>query len=66
MFQPTLTAAKEVGKTQRGNLYIILQDAPTSFHVSVVVEGITYYDHVEQPQSKEEIMKRIEELEVRD
>lgn len=55
--------AKEVGKTELGNKYIILQDAPNSFHVSVDVDNIIRYDHIENPQSKEEILYKINLLE---
>lgn len=55
--------AKEIGKTERGNKYSILQDSPTSFHVSVDVNNIIRYDHIENPQNKEEILNKILTLE---
>lgn len=55
--------AKEVGKTDAGNVYIILQDGPSSFHVSVQVEGLTIYDHIENPSSVEDLKEQIAKLE---
>ena len=56
--------AKKVGKTPNNNTYIILQDSPTSYHVSVDLNDIIRYEHIESPSSEEELMKRIFELEV--
>lgn len=57
--------AKEVGKTEKGNTYIILQDNSimTQFHISVDVNNVIRYDCVENPISIEEIMARISTLE---
>lgn len=41
--------AKKVGKTQAGNKYIILQDGPKSFHVSVGINNHVIYEHFEDP-----------------
>lgn len=55
--------AKEVGKTEKGNIYIILQDTPTSFHVSIQVEGVTMYEHIETPPTMEFLKEQIVRME---
>jgi len=55
--------AKEVGKTEKGNTYIILQDSPASFHMSVEVEGVTMYEHIENPPTMEFLKEQIVRLE---
>ena len=54
---------KQVGKTAKGNTYIILQDSPTTFHMSVQYNNIVSYDCVENPANMEELHNRIIELE---
>lgn len=43
--------AKKVGNTMQGNKYIILQDGPKSFHVSVGINNYVIYEHFEDPPS---------------
>ena len=54
---------KEIGRTEKGTWYGILQDAPNSFHISVSKDHLTLYDHVENPTSMEQIRNKITELE---
>ena len=54
---------KQVGKTAKGNTYIILQDSPTTFHMSVQYNNIVSYDFIENPSSVDELHMRITELE---
>lgn len=55
--------AKEVAKTDLGNRYIILQDGPASFHASVQVEGVTMYEHIENPPTMEFLKEQIVRME---
>lgn len=55
--------AKEINKTEKGNQYIVYQDGPASFHISVSVNDHTLYDHLENPQSLDDIKNKIRELE---
>ena len=45
--------AKKVGNTVSGNKYIILQDGPKSFHISVSNESNTIYDYFFDPPNLE-------------
>lgn len=54
---------KQIGKTEKGNKYIILQDSPSTFHVSVDCNNIISYDIIENPTSMEELHARIIGLE---
>jgi hypothetical protein len=54
---------KQLGKTEKGTWYCILQDAPNSFHISVSKDNLTSYDHLENPTSVEQIHNKIRELE---
>ncbi len=56
--------AKEVKKTSKGNTYIILQDSPSTFHISVTIGNFVSYDFIESPSNVETIYTRIEELEI--
>lgn len=55
--------AKKVAKTPNGNTYVVLQDGPASFHVSVSKGDVTAYDHVMNPPSMEALENTIFELE---
>lgn len=54
---------KQIGKTEKGNKYIILQDSPSTFHVSVECNNIVNYDFIENPANMEELHARIIGLE---
>lgn len=54
---------KEVGKTEKGTWYCILQDAPNSFHISVSKDNLVLYDHVENPTGMEQLRNKVIELE---
>ncbi len=41
--------AKKTGKTLSGSVYIILQDGPKSFHISVSKGDYAIYDHFSDP-----------------
>lgn len=58
-----MISAKEVRKTVKGNPYIILQDSPTTFHVSVSIGNYIIYDFLNAPSSLEEIHQHGEVLE---
>jgi hypothetical protein len=45
--------AKEIGKTEKGSTYVIGQDTPSSFHISVTYAGNTIYEHFENPPNIE-------------
>lgn len=51
--------AKEIGKTERGSTYIIGQDTPSSFHISVTYAGNTIYEHFENPSNIEFLKENI-------
>lgn len=51
--------AKKVGTTQAGNKYIILQDGPKSFHVSVGINNHVIYDHFHDPPSLDALNENI-------
>lgn len=51
--------AKRVGKTLTGNKYIILQDGPKSFHVSVSINDYVIYDHFHDPPTLEALNENI-------
>lgn len=58
-----MNMGKEIGKTEKGTWYGILQDAPNSFHISVSKDDLTLYDHVENPTRIEDIHNKVRELE---
>jgi len=60
-----LYQAKQIGKTANENRYIILQDGPASFHVSVSRGNIITYDHIENPPSMQFIEENIALLDAR-
>lgn len=45
--------AKKSGKTEKGSEYVILQDAPASFHVSVQNGDFVIYEHFQTPPNLE-------------
>jgi hypothetical protein len=45
--------AKEIGKTERGSTYVIGQDTPSSFHISVTSGSNSIYDYTENPPTLE-------------
>lgn len=45
--------AKEIGKTERGSTYVIGQDTPSSFHISVTNGSNSIYDYFENPPNLE-------------
>ena len=53
--------AKENGKLENGVSYVILQDAPNSFHVTVNNNHLFYYEHF-SPNSIEELRNGIQTL----
>lgn len=55
--------AKKTGTTLTGNKYVILQDGPKSFHVSVGINNHVIYDHFHDPPSLEALHENILELE---
>lgn len=55
--------AKEVKKTEKGNTYIILQDSPSTFHVSLSIGNYVIYDYLESPPNIETIHQTIVQLE---
>lgn len=55
--------AKEVKKTLKGNTYIILQDSPSTFHLSVSIGNFVNYDFLESPSTIDVIHQHIETLE---
>ena len=55
--------AKEVKKTEKGNTYIILQDSPSTFHISVSIGNRVSYDCLDQPSSVEAIYEHIRNME---
>jgi hypothetical protein len=55
--------AKEIGKTERGSTYIIGQDTPSSFHISVSYGNNVIYDFIENPPSIEFLKENVKTLE---
>ena len=55
----SLYQAKKAGNTEAGNKYIILQDSPKSFHVSVGINNHVIYEHFEDPPSLDFLEKNI-------
>ena len=51
--------AKEIGKTEKGSTYVIGQDTPSSFHISVTYAGNTIYEHFENPPNIEFLKENI-------
>jgi hypothetical protein len=55
--------AKEIGKTEKGSTYVIGQDTPSSFHISVTYAGNTIYEHFENPPNIEFLKENVKTLE---
>jgi len=55
--------AKEMGKTERGGTYVIAQDTPSSFHISVSYGNNVIYDFIENPPNIEFLKENVETLE---
>ena len=51
--------AKEVGKTEKGSTYVIGQDTPSSFHISVTYAENTIYEYFENPPNLEFLKENI-------
>jgi hypothetical protein len=58
-----MITAKELRKTSKGNPYMILQDSPSTFHVSVSIGNYIIYDFINTASSVEEIYQHGENLE---
>lgn len=55
--------AKKSDKTEKGSGYTILQDGPTSFHVSVQNGDYVVYEHFLNPPTLEFLEKSVLSLE---
>lgn len=55
--------AEKKGKTEKGNFFSIIQDAPTSFYISVSVGHTTHCEHVENPPNLEVLDLKVLEIE---
>jgi hypothetical protein len=55
--------AKEIGKTEKGSTYVIAQDTPSSFHISVSYGNNVIYDFIENPPSIEFLKENVNTLE---
>jgi len=55
--------AKEIGKTERGGTYVIAQDTPSSFHISVSYGNNVIYDFIENPPNIEFVKESVKTLE---
>ena len=55
--------AKDVGVAKQGSRYVILQDGPASFHVTVSTGSIAIYDYFFNPPSIESLKANIDSLE---
>jgi hypothetical protein len=60
---PPLYIAKQSDVTEKGSRYVILQDGPASFHITVQRENIAIYDYISNPQSMQILMNTISALE---
>lgn len=54
--------AIQKGKTQSGNTWFIIQDSPISFHITVTDTVTISYDHMERPNSMEQLMEYVENI----
>lgn len=55
--------AKQVGTTESGSWYAILQDGPASFHISVGKKDNVVYEHFQNPPNIQHLMDNIVLLE---
>lgn len=60
---PPLYIAKQSDVTEKGSRYVILQDGPASFHITVQRENTAIYDYVSNPQTMQVLMDAIATLE---
>jgi len=51
--------AKQVGTTEFGSWYAILQDGPASFHISVGKGDFVIYEHFQDPPNIQHLMDNI-------
>ena len=58
-----MITGKEIKKTSKGNTYVIYQDSPNTFHVSVSIGSFVSYDFIESPPSIESLHEHIMSLE---
>lgn len=58
-----MITGKEIKKTSKGNTYVIYQDSPSTFHVSVSIGNFVSYDFIESPSSIETLHEQIQVLE---
>ena len=58
-----MNLAIQKGKTQSGNPWYIIQDSPTSFHITITDNVTISYDHMENPRSMEHLMEYVEIVE---
>lgn len=58
-----LYLAREVKTTERGSRVAILQDGPSSFHITVQNGNNIVYEHFQNPPSLEELHNNINTLE---
>jgi len=58
-----MITGKEIKKTSKGNTYVIYQDSPSTFHVSVSIGNFVSYDFIEAPSSVHALHEHIEALE---
>lgn len=58
----SLYTAKEKSVTERGSSYVILQDGPNSFHVTLTHKDVIIYEHF-APRSLQELRDGITKLE---
>jgi hypothetical protein len=55
--------AREVGVCASGSRYVILQDGPASYHITIQNGDNVLYDHFGQQSSREELLNNINILE---
>jgi hypothetical protein len=58
-----MITGKEIKKTSKGNTYVIYQDSPNTFHVSVSIGSFVSYDFIESPPTIESLHEHILMLE---
>ena len=54
---------RRVGQTTNGYRYVLLQDAPTSIHLTISDKDKAMYDHLSNLQSEEDLNNKISALE---
>lgn len=58
-----MNLTQQTGRTKKGNFYSIIQDGPTSFHLSITIGDVTQHDHVTSPINLDVLHLRIMEME---